>query len=213
MTRPKKELQLNSPVYQANLSWFLMFSEEIQNNLVAKLTPNVFSVWVTLRACAELATGIVRLSTTDLQTKTGLSRKTVLKAIQRLSDENYIQICSEGKQKRRFFVVDVIKYHEVADKSAETRSLSLRYVPKTSARDREEVAGFLQTGAGPTNPNVWAHGKGGVTVNTGGPVYVFQLGDSNVIAATAASIETPEVRELFLRASQAARRSSGRTED
>ncbi len=208
--RPQSQ-QLDLPIYQANLNWFLMFSAEIQNNLVARLTPNVFSTWVVLRAHAELSTGKVFLSTTDLQRLTGLSRKTVLKAIDRLAEEKHIQICTEGKQKRRFFVVDQIKFSTTGSIAETENSLGVRYVPKTHARDRETIAQFLQSGSLPNpNPgsNVWVlDGKtsaGGVTVNAGGPVYVFQMGDgSSVIAATEAAPEDPYLREVYLRAQAA----------
>jgi DNA-binding MarR family transcriptional regulator len=206
MSRPKQLQQVDLPVYQANLNWFLMFSAEIQNNLVARLTPNVFAIWVVLRAHAELATGKVFLSTSDLQRLTGLSRKTVLKAIDRLADEKHIQICTEGKQKRRFFVVDLVKFQQNGHTEPESQALAVRYVPKTASRDREAITQFIQSGnlnsLGTGTPNVWVLDaqQGGLTVNTdGGPVFVFQMGDSNVIAAAAASVENPEVRELLLR--------------
>ncbi len=208
---PKRQSQqLDLPIYQANLNWFLMFSAEIQNNLVARLTPNVFSTWVVLRAHAELATGKVFLSTTDLQRLTGLSRKTVLKAIDRLAEGTHIQVCTEGKQKRRFFVVDLVKFAPTGTEGVEEpKALAVRYVPKTSARDRETIAQFLQDGKlpsmGTSTANVWrVDGQGGgVTVNAEGPVYVFQMGEGNVIAAAAATIQDPEIREIFLRTSKA----------
>lgn len=172
-----RQLDLQLPVYVANATWFLMFSAEIQNNLVARMTPNVFAVWVVMRAHADLSSGKVYLSTSDLQRLTGLSRKTVLKAVDRLAEGRHIQIVSDGKQKRRFFVIDVLRFKVAGtDPQAalealetggeETGHLAVRYVPKTATRDRAEIVQFLEKGSPPTSGNVMRV-EAGATVNVG----------------------------------------------
>jgi biotin operon repressor len=176
LQRRGEQLPLDLPVYVANATWFLMFSAEIQNNLVARMTPNVFAVWVVMRAHADLSSGKVYLSTSDLQRLTGLSRKTVLKAVERLAEDQHIQIVSDGKQKRRFFVIDVLRFRvagtdpqtalEELTSGRESGHLQVRYVPKTAARDRAEITQFLETGQHPVSTNVMRV-EAGATVNVG----------------------------------------------
>lgn len=170
LARRHRQLELEMPARAADLTFFYMFSAEIQRGLVARLGTAAFSVWVVLRSYARLVDGRVYLSLSDLHKATGLSINTIRAAITKLETEQLVQVVVEGKQKRRYFVVDLVPFKAVEgeDLTAAVEQLergendgriALRYVPKTASRDRQEVAHWVRGGTAPSSPNVQLVGE------------------------------------------------------
>lgn len=165
LTKRNRQLELEMPVHASDLTFFYMFSAEIQRGLVARLGTSAFAVWVVLRSYARLADGRVYLSLSDLHKATGLSVNTIRQAITKLEDEKLVQVMLDGKQKRRYFVVDLVPFKtvqnedlttamEALDRGEKDGMVAVRYVPKTASRDRQEVQTWMQGGFAPSSPNV-----------------------------------------------------------
>lgn len=161
-----EDRQLDLPMRAADLSFFLMFSAEIQRGLVARLGASAFSVWIVLRSFARVVDGRVYQSLSDLHRSTGMSVNTIRNAISKLEEEKLVQVVTDGKQRRRYFVVDLVPFKTLRENAALTEALealdkgendgtvALRYVPKTNQRDRQEVEHWLKGGLAPSSPNV-----------------------------------------------------------
>jgi DNA-binding MarR family transcriptional regulator len=161
-----QDKQLDLPMRAADLSFFLMFSAEIQRGLVARLGASAFSVWIVLRSFARVVDGRVYQSLSDLHRTTGMSVNTIRNAISKLEEEKLVQVVTDGKQRRRYFVVDLVPFKtlrgdaaltealEALDKGENDGTVALRYVPKTNQRDRQEVEHWLKGGLAPSSPNV-----------------------------------------------------------
>lgn len=165
LVRRNRQLELEMPARAADLTFFYMFSAEIQRGLVARLGTSAFAVWVVLRSYARVVDGRVYLSLSDLHKATGLSINTIRQAITKLEGEKLVQVVMDGKQKRRYFVVDLVPFKtvqdedltsalEALDRGEQDGTVALRYVPKTATRDRQEVQSWIQGGFAPTSPNV-----------------------------------------------------------
>lgn len=165
LVRRNRQLELEMPVHASDLTFFYMFSAEIQRGLVARLGTSAFAVWVVLRSYARVVDGRVYLSLSDLHKATGLSVNTIRQAIAKLEGEKLVQVVMDGKQKRRYFVVDLVPFKtiqnedmttalEALDKGERDGLVAVRYVPKTASRDRQEVQTWMQGGFAPSSPNV-----------------------------------------------------------
>jgi hypothetical protein len=170
ITKRNRQLELEMPARAADLTFFYMFSAEIQRGLVARLGTSAFAVWVVLRSYARLADGRVYLSLSDIHKATGLSVNTIRQAIATLEAEQLVQVMLDGKQKRRYFVVDLVPFKAVQGEDLTTAleqlergqhdgTIALRYVPKTATRDRQEIAHWIQGGSAPASPNVQLVGE------------------------------------------------------
>ena len=168
--RRPKQIPLDLPIRTADLSFFYMFSAGIQRGIVKELGVSAFSVWVVLRAYARLSDGRVYLSLSDIHEVTGLAITTIRTAISKLETRKLIQVVTEGKQRRRYFVIDLVPFKNV-ENEAQTEALealregqsdgefAVRYVPKTATRDRQEIAHFLEGGSAPGSPNIQLIGQ------------------------------------------------------
>lgn len=171
ITRGREQLDLDLPLHAGSLQFFSMFSAEIKTGrLVPRLGATAFTVWVVLRAFAELETGRVYLSLSDIHNATGLGIGTIRRAITKLEEERLIQVVQEGQQRRRYFVVDLLPFKTVREQDHQGALealaqgendgvVALRYVPQTARKDRDQVATFLRGGSMPTSPHVQVVGE------------------------------------------------------
>jgi DNA-binding MarR family transcriptional regulator len=171
LTKRSEQLDLDLPLHAGSLQFFSMFSAEIKaGRLVPRLGATAFTVWVVLRAFAELETGRVFLSLSEIHSATGLGIGTIRRAIAKLEGERLIQVVQDGQQRRRYFVVDLLPFKTVREQDHQGALealaqgendgvVALRYVPQTARKDRDQVATFLHGGNPPTSPHVQVVGE------------------------------------------------------
>lgn len=199
---PKKPRQLELPIqqaYQSNLNYFLMFSQAIHQGLCRDIGITAFGLWVVLRSYCRLTDGKVFLSLRDIQGITGLAIGTIRTAIDKLEDAKLLQVVTEGPQRRRYFVLDLLSFKAVenSDPIAAQEALaagqkdgeiSVRYVPSRAASDRRELEHWMMSGAAPATPNVQIIGaqfNGPVIILTGGSPAGSSVEERTIAALTA----------------------------
>lgn len=156
--------QLELPVFAGNVDWFVMLAGELKRGLIGELGVHNFAVWCALRSNANLD-GRIYATIKTLQLQTKMSKPTVIKAIAFLEDRQLLQVLRDEKH-HRYYVIDHIPYRRIhgEDRDGAVASinegqpdgvLTVRYVPKTAARDRADIQHFLMSGAPPSqNPNI-----------------------------------------------------------
>lgn len=201
-----RQLELpHTPTYMGNLSYFLTFSQAINQGLCREVGITAFGVWIVLRAHANLQTGKVFLSLRDIHEITGLAVGTIRTAIDRLATHRLLEIVSEGPQRRRYFVLDLLSFKMVENSDPVAaadeleggqpdRQLAVRYVPARASSDRREIEHWMATGASPQTPNVLVQVNNHNHFN--GPVQIFN-GDAAAAATAALSAEQQAVEADF----------------
>lgn len=151
----------------ADLGFFVLFSGAIRQGLVKDLGASCFTVLVVLKSHARTTDGRVYMSVNQLVDLTGLARGTVRSALKKLEEKQLIQVVEDGKNSmRRYFIIDqftwkmmgsgttadVLEALESGFKPDGTSSI--RYVPRSSTTDRQQLQAWLEEGQMPTSPNV-----------------------------------------------------------
>lgn len=166
MRRPTAITQLDLPMRVADLSFFVMFSGAIRQGLAAELGATCFTVLVVLKSHARPSDGRVYLSVSQLASLTGLAPNTVRAALKKLEQKQLVQVVEEGKTAtRRYFIIDQFAWKKLGSGSV-TDALesledglsdgtsSVRYVPRSSTMDRQQLQAWLEANQAPTSPNV-----------------------------------------------------------
>jgi DNA-binding transcriptional ArsR family regulator len=157
--------QLDLPIRVADLSFFVLFSGAIRQGLVSDLGATCFTVLVVLKSHARTSDGRVYLSVSQLASLTGLAPNTVRAALKKLEQKQLVQVVEEGKTAtRRYFIIDQFAWKKLdgsvtdalealEDGLSDGRS-SVRYVPRSSTLDRQQLQAWLEANQVPTSPNV-----------------------------------------------------------
>ena len=166
MKRPTAITQLDLPMRVADLSFFVMFSGAIRQGLAAELGATCFTVLVVLKSHARPSDGRVYLSVAQLASLTGLAPNTVRAALKKLEQKQLVQVVEEGKTAtRRYFIIDQFAWKKLGTGSV-TDGLealqdglndgisSVRYVPRSSTMDRQQLQAWLEANQVPTSPNI-----------------------------------------------------------
>jgi hypothetical protein len=168
MPRAKTQLQHQSAQARvADLGFFVLFSGAIRQGLVKKLGSSCFTVLIVLKSQARQSDGRVYLSVAQLEELTGLARNTVRSGLKKLEQEQLIQVVEDGKNStRRYFIIDHFAWKKLGNGST-TDALealergfepdgtsSIRYVPRSSTTDRQQLQAWLEENQMPTSPNV-----------------------------------------------------------
>jgi len=169
MARPKMSVQTSElpPVRVADLGFFVLFSGAIRQGLVKDLGSACFTLLVVLKSHARPSDGRVYLSVAQLVDLTGLSRNTVRAGLKKLEEKQLVQVVEDGKNStRRYFIIDHFAWKKLGSGST-TDALealergfepdgtsSIRYVPRSSTTDRQQLQAWLEEDQMPTSPNV-----------------------------------------------------------
>lgn len=161
------EEQLALPLFSASLHFFTMFSQQIRSGyLIPKIGPSAFSILILLRSHADLETGRIYLSLSQIEELTGMANMTIRKAIKTLEDEGLVRIVSDSNsKKRRYFVIDLVPFKNSEGDPQRAAAallegekpdglLAVPYVPNAAAGDRKAISRFLKDGSLPLAGNI-----------------------------------------------------------
>jgi DNA-binding transcriptional regulator GbsR (MarR family) len=137
----KTQGQMNLPIL--DLSFLQLYSNEIRSEkLIAKLNPFTFCIWVLMRASAATGgkdSGKIFLSLSQMKEATGFSINTIRSSIEKLVAEGMIRVMTDGKQKRKYYVIDTFR-----DINTKQEIVKVEYKPDQQAIVRSQLREWTQ---------------------------------------------------------------------
>ncbi len=133
--------QMNLPIL--DLSFLQLYSNEIRSEkLISKLNAFTFCIWVLMRASAATGgkdSGKIFLSLSQMREATGFSINTIRSSIEKLVSEGMIKVMMDGKQKRRYYVIDTFR-----DINTKQEIVKVEYKPDQQAIVRSQLKEWTQ---------------------------------------------------------------------
>lgn len=131
------------PLLQAETTWFHIFRHMIESGDLARMGASAFSVYATVKAYTNWATGLSFPKIELISEKTGLSSRQVIRSLQTLADMEYLTIEKVGRQ-NKYTLREKIVISDVEGRPAAAAMWD--YLPSTVEAARAELKNFLMSG-------------------------------------------------------------------
>lgn len=137
-----------------------LLNSYIKNGLIEKIGAIPFSIWIIIRAYANVSgkdAGKSFVSYSQIQKISGFSTNTIRKSIAELEKEGLIKVFEEHNPKisnsKRYYTVEFI-----VSENDPTKKIEIPYIPETAAETRKSVQRWVEAGSTaklPENVFVW----------------------------------------------------------
>ena len=134
---------MQEELFKAQTTWFHVFKSMIDNGDVAKMGPSATTVYLVIKAHANMSSGVSFPMIETIMKASGLTKKTVVKGIDVLIEKGYIEKQKMGRKN----VYTLREKIEIKDKAGQVHSVaSFDYVPTLVEEARAELKNFVLTG-------------------------------------------------------------------
>ena len=134
---------MQEELFKAQTTWFHVFKSMIDNGDIAEMGPSATTIYLVIKAHANMSSGVSFPAVTTIVKSSGLSKKTVLKGIDVLVEKGYINKEKKGRNN----VYTLREKIELHDKAGQLHSVaSFDYVPTLVEEARAELKNFMLSG-------------------------------------------------------------------
>lgn len=162
----KQQLPQQLPLPLLDLSFLQLYSHQIRSEgLAAKLGASAFTLFIVMRSFCIVGgkdDGVVKLSLSQMEATTGLSRPTLIKSLKRLEEEKLVRVIHQpGRGTRRFYLMDTF-----SDRATREPVATVVYKPTEAAKVRAELQRWSEGVGVPSHPSVTLIQVNQITNNT-----------------------------------------------
>lgn len=131
------------PLLEAETSWFHVFRAMVESGDVKTLGPNAVTVYLVIKSYTNWKTGKSRPDISLISDKTGLSKETVLRALKKLEEHQYVYREKVGR-KNVYTLREKIEIQDGDGRPAAVATFD--YLPSIMREASAELKNFLLTG-------------------------------------------------------------------
>lgn len=147
-------VQRQLPLPLLDLSFLQLYSSQIRDDrMAAKLGPFAFTLFIVMRSFCIVGgkdDGVVKLSLSQMEEVTGLSKPTIIKCLKTLEQEQLVRVVKQpGRGTRRFYLMDTF-----TDRTTRQPVATVVYKPTEQSKVRAELQRWIEGASTPSHPSV-----------------------------------------------------------
>ena len=130
-------------LFQAETTWFHVFTSMVENGDVAKLKPHAVTVYLVIKSYTNWSTGKAFPSVELISKKSGMSERQVITSLATLTEHGYLEKVKSGRH-NIYTLREKVTFNDAEGRPAAVATWD--YLPSTVKAARAELKKFMLTG-------------------------------------------------------------------